>query len=42
MNFITGGMSVVVAEKLEKNPKEIRARLKKEDKKTLAEESVAV
>ena len=34
MNFITDGLSVVVAEKLESNPKEIRARLRKYDGRT--------
>lgn len=33
MDYITNGTSVVVAEQLEKNPKEIKARLRKENVK---------
>lgn len=42
MDFISGGLSVVVAEKLESNPKEIRARLRQYDKRRKAEEKIAV
>lgn len=42
MNFISGGLSVVAAEKLERNPKEIRARLRKYDKRIKAEEKIAI
>lgn len=34
MDFLSDGLSVVVAEKLESNPKEIRARLRKYDGRT--------
>lgn len=33
MDYITNGTSVFVAEQLEKNPKEIKARLRKESTK---------
>lgn len=31
MDFLTDGMSIVVAEQLEKNPDEIKQRMKKEE-----------
>jgi hypothetical protein len=42
MDFLSGGLSVVVAEKLEKNPKEIRARLRRYDKRIKSEGEIAI
>jgi hypothetical protein len=42
MEFITNGLSVIVAEKLEKNPKEIGKRLKSYDNRVNSERDVAV
>ena len=42
MDLISGGMSVIVAEQLEKNPKQIFARLQREDKRIKAKEDIAV
>ena len=42
MEFISDGRSVIVAEQLEKNPREILTRLQRQEKKMKSEESIAV
>ena len=42
MDFISGGKSVVVAEKLEKNPREILSRIQREDRNEKRRKDVAV